>query len=58
METKKFNPNGLVVILFELAVGVLLILNPDMFTKAIILTAGVVLAVVGIIDTISYFKIP
>lgn len=56
MEKKKFNPNGLVVILFELAVGVLLILNPDMFTKAIILVAGVVLAIVGIINIISYFK--
>ena len=56
MEKKKFNPNSLVVILFELAVGVLLILNPDMFTKAIILVAGVVLAIVGIINIISYFK--
>ena len=56
MEKKKFNPNSLVVILFELAVGVLLILNPDMFTRAIILVAGVVLAIVGIINIISYFK--
>lgn len=56
MEKKKFNPNGIVVILFELAVGVLLILNPDMFTRAIILAAGVVLAIVGIVNTISYFK--
>ena len=56
MEKKKFNPNGIVVILFELAVGVLLILNPEMFTKAIILAAGVVLAIVGIVNTISYFK--
>ena len=56
MEKKKFSVNGLVLCLFELVVGVLLILNPELFTRTIVMGAGVVLLVVGIINIVMYFK--
>lgn len=48
--------NGLVLCLFELIVGVLLLINPVGFTSSIIMVAGVVLILMGLIEIIRYFK--
>ena len=56
MGKKKLSLNGIVVCVFEIVVAVLLILNPTAFTNAIILGAGIVLLVIGIINVVKYFK--
>ncbi len=48
--------NGLVLCLFELIVGVLLLINPVGFTSSIIMVAGVVLMLMGLVEIIRYFK--
>lgn len=42
--------------LFELIVGVLLLISPVGFTTGIITTAGIVLMVVGVITLVQYFR--
>ena len=56
MGKKKINMNGIVVCIFEIVVGVLLILNPTAFTNAIVMGAGFALLVIGIINIVKYFK--
>jgi len=56
MKKMKRNINGFVLSLFEMAVGILLLINPRGFTTAIITVAGVVLAAVGIFNGIKYFR--
>ncbi len=53
---KKLSVNGVVVCIFEIAVAVLLILNPTAFTRTIIVGAGFVLLVMGIVNIVKYFK--
>ena len=57
MGKKKINMNGIVVCIFEIVVGVLLILNPTAFTNAIVMGAGFTLLVIGIINIVKYFKV-
>lgn len=56
MGKKKISLNGIVVCIFEIVVGVLLILNPTAFTNGIVMGAGFVLLVIGIINIVKYFK--
>lgn len=56
MEKKKLSMNGIVVCVFEIVVGVLLILNPTAFTNAIVMGAGLVLLAIGVINVVKYFK--
>ena len=48
--------NGVVFFLLEILIGILLLINPIGFTSSIIITTGAVLAVVGIINVIKYFR--
>lgn len=52
----KKNVNSIVLCLFEIVVGILLLINPIGFTTGIITAAGIVLIVIGIISAIKYFK--
>lgn len=56
METVKEKANGTVLCLFELVVGVLLLINPVGFTAGIIKVAGIVLMILGLIETVKYFR--
>ncbi len=56
MKTLKRNPNGVMLCLFEVLVGILLLINPVGFTSGIIITAGIVLMVIGLISIIKYFR--
>ncbi len=56
MKSMKQNANGIVLCLFEILVGILLLINPIGFTSGIIITAGIVLLVIGIISIVKYFK--
>lgn len=47
--------NGIILCLFEIVVGILLLIDPVGFTTGIITGAGIVLMVVGIISTVKYF---
>ncbi len=56
MKILKEHTNGIVLCLFELLVGTLLLINPVGFTSWIIMIAGVVLMVIGLVEVIRYFK--
>lgn len=48
--------NGILLCLFEIVVGILLLINPVGFTTGIITIAGIVLLLTGIISIFKYFK--
>lgn len=48
--------NGILLCIFELVVGVLLLIDPIGFTTGIIIAAGIVLVVVGLISCVKYFR--
>lgn len=56
--TKKlsFGMGRLALCLCELVLGILLLINPEGFTKFIVIGAGVLLAVDGIISVVRYIK--
>ncbi len=56
MKAIKENLGGIVTCLFELVVGIVLLVNPVEFTAGIISAAGVVLLLVGIASVIRYFR--
>ncbi len=56
MKSLKENVAGIVLSLFELVVGVLLLVNPVGFTVGIIMVAGIVLILLGLIDVARYFR--
>ncbi|MGN1003399.1 MAG: HdeD family acid-resistance protein [Oscillospiraceae bacterium] len=56
MKALKENVNGIILCLFEILVGILLLINPVGFTAGIIVCAGVVLIVFGIISIVKYFR--
>ena len=56
MKTLKQNGNGILLCLFEIAVGILLLINYESLTKFIIIGAGVVLLAIGIVTVIKYFR--
>lgn len=56
MKSLKENVNGIALCLFELIVGVLLLINPISFTAGIIMVTGVILIILGLIDVVRYFR--
>ena len=57
MKALKEHLSPIVFAIFELVVGVLLMINPVNFTVGIITAAGVVLILYGIISIIKYFRL-
>lgn len=56
MKKLKLNINGILLSIFEFAIGILLLINPISFTSGIICAFGIALVVVGVISIIRYFK--
>ena len=56
MRFLKENWSALLTILFLIAVGVLLLVDPATFAVAIVKIAGIVLAALGVYDIIKYFR--
>ena len=56
MNFLKKNANALIISLFELLIGVLLLIDPAYFTSAIIIAVGTALSIIGVIGIIKYFK--
>ena len=56
MSTLKNNIPIILMLLFEIAVGVLLLVNPETFTTIVVVSFGIFLTVVGIIYLIRYFS--
>lgn len=55
MKTLKQNANGILLCLCETLIGILLIINPVIFTSGIVIACGIVLIIVGLISIIKYF---
>lgn len=55
MKALRENFNGIITCLFELVIGILLLINPMGFTTGIIMTAGGILILIGVINCIKYF---
>lgn len=56
MKTVKENSLGFIVCLFEIVVGVLLLVSPIGFTSGIIIAAGILLCLLGLKSVIKYFR--
>lgn len=56
MKAPKKWGSSLIMCLFELAVGILLLLDPVGFTSGIIIAAGVALILMGLIRAYKYFR--
>ena len=56
MKKTKNNLSNIVLCLFEILVGVLLLIEPVEFAKGIIMAAGAILIILGIINAVKYFK--
>ncbi len=56
MKTIKENTLGFIVCLFEIIVGILLLVSPIGFTSGIIITAGILLCLLGLKSVIKYFR--
>lgn len=56
MKKMKERANNIILCLFELIVGILLLINPIGLTSWIIVIAGIVLMIIGLVQVIKYFK--
>lgn len=56
MKFLKEHTNDIVLCLFELIVGILLLINPAGFTTWIIMIAGIVLMILGLVEVVRYFR--
>lgn len=56
MKFLKQHTNSIILCLFEILVGILLLINPEKFTTAIVSAFGIVLIAVGLICVIGYFR--
>lgn len=56
MNTIKNNIPIILMLLFEIAVGVFLLINPETFTTIVVICFGIFLTVVGLIYLIRYFS--
>ncbi|MCM1104220.1 MAG: DUF308 domain-containing protein [Clostridium sp.] len=56
MEKMKRNVGNLLMCLAEIVFGILLLIDPVGFTAGIIATLGILLAVLGIVSIIGYFR--
>lgn len=50
------NTGNLLTCIFEVLVGILLLINPIGFTSGIITVSGIILAVTGVVSLFSYFR--
>lgn len=57
MKKIKQSFGSIIVCIFELVLGVLLLIQPDKFTTAIIIAAGAVLLFMGLLSVIRYFRL-
>lgn len=48
--------NGIIFCLFEIVVGILLLISPLGFTTGIFMTVGIILLLLGLITIIKYFR--
>ncbi len=55
MKSIKSKLGGILAAIFEMVIGVLLLINPVGFTSNIIFGVGVVVALLGLISTVKYF---
>lgn len=55
MKKLKNNMNGIILCLFEIVIGVLLLIDPVGFTTVILTGAGIVLMVIGVVSIVRYF---
>lgn len=53
---KQKNFSGIILCIFELIVGILLLIDAVLFTKGIITAIGAVLVLTGIVSVIKYFR--
>ncbi len=56
MKKLKENYGEIMIIIGELLVGIILLIKPIGFTKTIIVSVGIILTVLGIMDIVRYFK--
>ncbi|MGM9614764.1 MAG: HdeD family acid-resistance protein [Oscillospiraceae bacterium] len=56
MNVLKQNAGSIFLCIFEVVIGILLLLNPVAFTTGIIIAVGIVLFVLGLRDAIHYFR--
>ncbi len=56
MKFLKRNANVILICLFEVLIGILLLVDPIGFTSAIIIAFGVALLIAGLVATIGYFR--
>ena len=57
MKSLKQHANSIILCLFEILVGILLLIDPEKFTSAIIMAFGVILVLIGEICGIGYFRL-
>ena len=56
MSKLKKNANGILISLFEVVIGILLLISPVGFTKGIITAVGVFLLAMGVMNSVKYFR--
>ncbi len=56
MKALKENLNGIALCIFELIVGILLMISPLGFTSMIIKISGIVMLILGIVELVKYFR--
>jgi len=56
MKKLKSNLNSIVLCIFEIVVGVLLLMKPVQFAQIIIMAAGTILIIMGLLNAVKYFK--
>lgn len=56
MKTKKFSLNVILTSVFEIIVGILLLVNPLNFTAGILTVLGIVLCILGVKSIVTYFR--
>ena len=55
MKILKQNANGILLCLFELIIGILLMINPVTFTSGIVIACGIIIIILGLVNIIKYF---
>lgn len=56
MKKVNLGVSGLFMSIVEIIIGILLLINPVGFTSGIIITLGIVLTIVGLSQTVQYFR--
>ncbi len=56
MEKINRNMGNLLMCLSEIVIGILLLINPVGFTSGIIITLGILLTILGIVNIVRYFR--